>query len=246
MEQTLTALLYAPPLVPGDDRPGRAVAAVERVLPGTSLDSELGGQEGPLAVEARERLLASGVARGQIPLLGNRDETQLVSIDGVLLPSVASPRGVPILEVHLSLPDQPAFTGRTADLLAAVGAALSAWWGAALPPASAGPIGSQTVHPGRPQPPQLGLPPLRPPAELPDPAVPQRLGWINYWSAETAARLGFPDAARDGDWLARADALAGGAWILRLTDDPLDLGRPDHLEALQAAYRRFQAVGGRG
>ncbi|WP_245919390.1 DUF5953 family protein [Melittangium boletus] len=38
-------------------------------------------------------------------------------------------------------------------------------------------------------------------------------------------------------------ALCG--WVVRLTDAPLELENPAHLDALGSAYERFPAIGGR-
>ncbi len=71
------------------------------------------------------------------------------------------------------------------------------------------------------------------------------LGWLNYWSDAAARAVGFPDPARDADLLTRAWRTATGGWVVRLTDGPLDLDNPAHLDALLRAYERFPEVGGR-
>jgi hypothetical protein len=89
--------------------------------------------------------------------------------------------------------------------------------------------------------PPAGLPRLDLAEDL-APDVPRRLGWINYWSAAMAARLGFDGAA--GDLFAEVRQVANG-WIVQLTTEPLDLDRPEHLAALKRAYERFGAIGRR-
>lgn len=59
---------------------------------------------------------------------------------------------------------------------------------------------------------------------------PFRIGWCNYWSASTCARLGFPDPGRDADLAARSTEFDDGAWLVRLTDTPLDLSIEEHVE----------------
>ncbi|AKJ03624.1 Hypothetical protein AA314_05250 [Archangium gephyra] len=68
---------------------------------------------------------------------------------------------------------------------------------------------------------------------------------MNYWSAAAAQAIGFPDPARDAGMLSRARRTATGGWVVRLTDTPLDLDDPAHLEALLRAYERFPKIGGR-
>jgi len=72
-----------------------------------------------------------------------------------------------------------------------------------------------------------------------------RLGWLNYWSAEVAEHLGFPDPQKDADLLPLCRQLPSGHWVVQLTEDPLDLTRPDHVEAIVRAYWRFDKIGRR-
>jgi hypothetical protein len=86
---------------------------------------------------------------------------------------------------------------------------------------------------------------LNPPEEIRSPEIPYYLGWLNYWSAAAANAIGFPDPARDSDLLSRARRTASGGWVVQLTDAPLDLDNPAHLDALKRAYARFPEIGGR-
>jgi hypothetical protein len=45
--------------------------------------------------------------------------------------------------------------------------------------------------------------------------------------------------------LVRARRTASGGWVVQLTDAPLDLDNPAHLDALKQAYERFPEIGGR-
>ncbi|HYO52475.1 DUF5953 family protein [Archangium sp.] len=65
-----------------------------------------------------------------------------------------------------------------------------------------------------------------------------------YWSAAAARAIGFPDPTRDAELLARSRRTATGGWVVRLTDAPLDLDNPAHLDALKRAYERFPKIGG--
>ena len=93
--------------------------------------------------------------------------------------------------------------------------------------------------------PPRGLPVLNLPKHLRSPEIPHYLGWLNYWSAATAQAIGFPDPARDAELLTRARHTPSGGWVVQLTDAPLDLDNPVHLDALKRAYERFPAIGGR-
>jgi hypothetical protein len=83
------------------------------------------------------------------------------------------------------------------------------------------------------------------PEKLTAPEIPWFLGWLNYWSPAAAEAIGFPDPSRDAELLSRARRTATGGWVVRLTDEPLDLDNPAHLDALKRAYERFPEIGGR-
>ena len=77
------------------------------------------------------------------------------------------------------------------------------------------------------------------------PEIPYDLGWLNYWSAAAAQALGFPQPARDAELLTRARHMDSGGWVIPLTDSPLDLDNPAHLDTLKRAYARFPEIGRR-
>jgi uncharacterized protein DUF5953 len=52
-------------------------------------------------------------------------------------------------------------------------------------------------------------------------------------------------ARRDAELLSRARRTTTGGWIVRLTETPLDLDNPAHLNAILRADERFPVVGGR-
>lgn len=113
-----------------------------------------------------------------------------------------------------------------------------------------GPYGNLHTTPGSTParwlpPPGHGIPDtyIREP-EIDDPRSPEFYEWLNYWSPATAAHLGFPDPARDGEWLSRAERLDNGGWILQLTPEPLDMeNRPDHVATVRRFLERFPQVG---
>jgi hypothetical protein len=74
-------------------------------------------------------------------------------------------------------------------------------------------------------------------------AQPEALGWINYWSAETCTYLGFPDDAREGELLRLSHRTPAGAWLVKLTEEPLDIRRDEHVTVLARIYERFPKLG---
>ena len=73
---------------------------------------------------------------------------------------------------------------------------------------------------------------------------PYNLGWLNYWSLEVSAWLGFPDPARDEPWRALAERSPdSGAWVLAVTADRFDSEQSEHMQTLGCAWARFDQVG---
>ncbi len=132
------------------------------------------------------------------------------------------------------------------DVLEAVGDGARAVWGKASPDGYGGIVAQQFRRQGdKPHVPPYGLPSLKRPRDNPEPEIPHYLGWLNYWSAAAAQAIGFPDPMRDADLLSRARRTPAGGWVVPLTEAPLDLDNPAHLDALKRAYERFPKIGGR-
>lgn len=225
-------LLYAP-ADPDGTRTGRAARAVEELLPETTLDLTLSSAQALIPVEDREALLRERARLREVPTLTDKDLDRSVVFGGAYLAPVVAPGGKPLLQLNLltSRVDSSELAGR---LLGALGEAIEAYWGHVTPRSAAATIADQIIHdPDYHRPPE-GLPPLRPWTPQSDPAVPLLLGWWNYGSRATVERLGAPPDAVP---------LPSGAVVWRVTDEPLDLQRRDHVAALAAAYARFPRIG---
>ena len=249
MAENLLASVYAPPFTGDANRALAVVHGLERAYPGMRLAWEVSPEGRPVALRHRDEWLAAAAERGAFPLLCNGDETYPVMIHGYETPAGLSPGGRPLLSIHAELPLDATTVTAAADVLAGVADGARAWWGVATPRRTAVEIAEQTIHPPSPSHPQVlpprGLPGLRRPDELPSAELPDRLGWLNYWSVAAAKLIGFPDPARDAALLSRAQRTTAGAWLVRLTEAPLDLANPGHLDALLRTYDRFPAIGGR-
>ena len=155
------------------------------------------------------------------------------TFDALLIPEEIASGGVATLHVHVTLPMlQAADASRGLERVAE---ALRAGWAMLTPNDAHTVIVEQVVGRNGDESPPAGLPALDVPEDLPS-DVPQRLGWINYWSSPIAARLGL----REG--VAGAHETPTG-WIVQLTPEPLDLKRADHVTALRSAYERWPAIG---
>lgn len=246
----LDVTVYAPPLVPGDERPPAMAHAIEETWPDERMVQELRQKPGKkyqydevVHGKDRDEWLRSKTEEGAIPWVSNGNNDRPITISGSANPETLASGGVAQLHVYGTLPSTPPFVERADAFLERLGRGLRAYWGTLTPDAAHLDIVQQIIHEDSDDKPPRGLPALLPPDDrLEGPHLPYFLGWVNYWSAETAARLGFPDARRDAEWLARARRADGG-WIVRLTDEPLELDRADHLDALARAYARFAAVG---
>lgn len=239
-------IVYAPALVDGDGRPLAVVQGMERALPGLRLEWTISDEGHLIPLPQRDSWATGGRPDGRgFPLVCNGDEGFRVTISGQESPARLSPGGRALFEVHAHLPLDEVHIAAAADVLESVAEGAHAFWGHATPAGAALQIARQTSDPVRkPQVPPLGLPALKLPEDIRSPEVPHRLGWLSYWSVAAARALGFPDSSRDTDLLSRARRTASGGWVVRLTDVPLDLDNPAHLDALLRAYERFPQVGG--
>ncbi|WP_369865400.1 DUF5953 family protein [Archangium sp. Cb G35] len=238
--------VFAPALTRDDGRPLAAVEGMERALPGLRLAWRLSKAGRPIALPQRAAWLSASVADGEFGLLCNGDETYPVTMGGRHESAISSPGGEPLLTVHAKLPQDEAVVAAAVDMLQNVGEGVRGRWGVVAP----GPVRlviAAQVGPksGNPDGPPHGLPMLKLPWNIRSPRVPRYLGWINYWSAAASEAIGFPDPSRDAELLSRARRTASGGWVVSLTAAPLDLDKPEHLEALKRAYARFPEIGGR-
>lgn len=238
--QPLLLTVYAPALIRDDSRRDTLVHAMEHALPGVRLSWTI-SDEGQFIPAPRRDM-----PDGELPLLCNGAEDHLVTLTGWESPPGVSPGGQAQLEVHAKWPMDAAGISMAMEVLSAVAEEARAFWGHSTPDGAALDIALQTSPSleGPPRPPR-GLPALELPEDLGSPGTPHRLGWLNYWSAATARALGFPDPARDAQLLTRSRRTATGGWVVQLTDTPLDLDDPRHLDALLRAYERFPLIGGR-
>lgn len=245
-ENELALIVYAPALVNPDGRPVAVVHELERALPGLHLGSAISDTGQFVPLPQRDAWLARERPDGGFPLLSNGNEDHLVTATGWEKPAGASPGGQALLEVHVALPLATDAIAAAPEILAGVAESARAFWGHVTPFRAGVDIARQAKDPARSQQaPPRGLPALKLPRFMNSPELPQRLGWLNYWSVAAAQAIGFPDPSRDRDLLSRARRTAMGGWIVQLTEAPLDLDIPAHLDALLRAYERFPAIGGR-
>jgi hypothetical protein len=219
---------------------------MERALPGLRLKWEVGDGGRLIELPQRDAWLVEATRRGKLPLLCNGDESYPVTVMGRQNPAILSPGGQPQLHVHAELPLDEAVIAAAAEMLEGVAEGARAFWGHATPDAAALDIAYQTAPTleGPPSP-RRGLPALKLFAHIRSPEIPYYLGWLNYWSVAAAQAISFPDPARDAELLSRARHTPTGGWVVRLTDAPLDLDNPAHLDALLRNYERFPVIGGR-
>ncbi|GMU08538.1 DUF5953 family protein [Corallococcus caeni] len=244
--RTLTLIVYAPALVDDDGRTLAVVHGMEQALSGLRLEWRLAEGGRPVALPQRDVWLAERSEDGGFPMVCNGDESYPVTVNGRGRSGLFSPGGQSQLEVHAGLPlDEPVITSAAA-LLEAVAEGARSFWGHASPHGYGSEVARQFRRsPHGPERSPRGLPMINLPEKSPRPETPYFLGWLNYWSAAAAKIIGFPDPARDAELLSRARRTASGGWVVRITETPLDLDDPAHLEALKRAYERFPEIGGR-
>lgn len=246
LRNELGIIVYAPALGVDDNRPLSIVRGMERAFPGLRLEWTISDEGRRVPLPQRDEWLSKETKDGGFPLLCNGDESNRVSVTAWERPAGGSPGGRAQFEVHAALPSNTAGIAAAVDMLEAIAEGARAFWGHATPFNAGVEISRQSVHPIRkPGVPPPGLPALKLREDIRAPEIPHRLGWLNHWSAATARVIGFPDPARDSEWISRARSTATGGWILQLTDTPLDLDDPAHLEKLLRTYERFPKIGGR-
>ncbi|WP_093522902.1 DUF5953 family protein [Stigmatella erecta] len=242
----LLLIAYTAALEEDDHRPLAVARAIEQALPGMRLEWTISDEGLLLPLPQRDAWLAKAAAQGRFPMLCNGDENYLVTVSGSEIPAGLGPEGKPLCDIPAKLPLDAAIIAAAADVLEGVAESARAFWGHATPHGTAVEIARQTSHPVRkPRVPPRGLPALKFPEDIRSPEIPHRLGWLNYWSAATAQFLRFPNISRDSELLTRSRRTASGGWVVQLTDEPLDLDRPAHLNALHCTYERFPEIGGR-
>lgn len=245
-QEDLRLIVYAPALVGDDDRPVAVVHAMERAFPGLRLGWTISDEGQRIPLPDRDAWLTHERKDGGFPLLRNGDENFRVTLTGWERPARLSPGGQAQLEVHAALPLDATGLAAAAAVLEHVAEGARAFWGHATPFSAGLDIARQTSDPVRkPQLPPRGLPALKLSEDIRLPELPQYLGWLNYWSVAAAQAIGFPDPSRDADLLSRSRRTATGGWLVQLTEAPLDLDNPTHLDVLLRAYERFPEIGGR-
>ncbi|WP_338023845.1 DUF5953 family protein [Archangium primigenium] len=218
---------------------------MERAVPGLRLDWTVADDHQLRPLPQRDPWLARSTRNGGFPLVCNHDESHPVTLFGVEVPAILGPGGHALFEVHAELPLETSVLAVAADILEGMTKGACALWGHATPFRATAEIAEQTATALEPHAPPRGLPALKRTKDLGSPLLPPRLGWLNYWSDAAARAIGFPDPARDADLLSRSRHTATGGWIVQLTEAPLDLDNPAHLDALQRTYARFPGIGGR-
>jgi len=242
----LELTVYAPALVANDGRTLVVVRGMERALPGLRLDWRVTEKRRLAMLPKRDEWLTEAAARGKFPLVCNGDNGFPVKISGLTTPAGQAPGGQALLDVHAKMPLDTAVIAAAAQMLECVAEGACAFWGHATPDDAALDIAYQTAPTQQgPPSPRRGLPALKLLEQIRAPEIPYFLGWLNYWSAAAAKAIGFPDPACDAELLTRARRTASGGWVVQLTDAPLDLDIPAHLDALKWAYARFPEIGGR-
>jgi len=242
----LRVMVYAPALVRGDARPLTIIHGMERALPGLRLGWTTSGKEDLIALPHRDEWVAASRTDGGFPFLCNDDDDHLVTLAGSENPNGLAAGSPPHFEVRATLLLDAAGIAAAGGVLEAVAEGARAFWGHATPFNAGVEIAQQTAPTlAGPPSPSRGLPALKLPVRIRSPEIPHRLGWLNYWSTAAAQAIGFPDPARDAELLTRARRTASGGWVVQLTDAPLDLDNPAHLDALLRAYERFPEIGGR-
>jgi len=245
-QKSFRLAVYAPALVGGDRRTLAIVHGMERAVPGLRLAWTTSEKDDLIPLPHRDEWVVATRTDNGLPFLCNDDENRLVTLSGWENAGGLAADRTPHFEIHARLPQDETCIAAAAGALEAVAEGARAFWGHATPDDAMLDIAYQTAPTleGPPSP-RRGLPALKLSEKIRSQEIPHYLGWLNYWSAAAARAIGFPDPTRDAELLMRARRTPSGGWVVQLTDAPLDLDNPAHLDALKRAYERFPAIGGR-
>jgi len=233
MQPTVTIRMFAPALVAGDERLAHLVTRIEEIVPEHPLAYAL-DETGFHPVTDRAGHLHTEFEREVSALLASRDPRDQILVNLMLhdLPHEIAPGRVHLLKISLRVRTS-SLLPRVPALLGAVGDAARANTGEAIP-SSAGDLCDPASEVS------LRLPALADWRDLASPAVPTMLAWVSYWSDEACRLIGFDGTP--APWFYQATRYPRG-WLVQLTEAPLDVSRPDHVEILRAAYAALPEVG---
>ncbi len=229
--------VYAPALESNDERLlSVASGSSGQMPPGLRLAWSVSDGGRFIPSPQRDAWLREEAVHEELPRPRDGGVGHLVTLIGWERPAVLSPGGRAQFEVHAKWPLGAVDSAAATELLERVAEGVRAYWGHATPNDMVAGMEPRVPPPGRSIPERS--------EDTRSPGVPWHLGWLNYWSAAAARSLGFPDPSRDADLLSRAKRTATGGWMVRLTETPLDLGNPTHIDALLRGYKRFPRMGG--
>jgi hypothetical protein len=219
-----------------------ALAAVESIL-GRQLSYFPSGAVAPRPLKNRKALIKKTMTtKGHFPVFVDEES----HVSSLTTHSFLGPGMVWQIMFNIKVAAGLAETDQGPALLVKLGQALRGLWGFLDSEANWRLVLTELPG-GKPRHKPAGLPSLATGHRLNrcPPAVPTRLGWINYWSAEAAlaAGVGEKTAGSGKRQYPRMEPLDGGAWLVRITDEPLDPGRAQHVRLLAEAYERFARVG---
>ncbi|MET0405070.1 MAG: DUF5953 family protein [Cystobacter sp.] len=217
--------VYAPELENEDERLLSLAGNAGSMPPGLRLAWSVSHEGRFLPSPQREAWLKGEPAHEDPENPHDEGAGHLVTLIGWERPAALSPAGRAQFEIHAKWPLGALEGAAAAELLERVSEGVRAYWAHATP--------NDLV---------AGMEPRA--QDNRSPVIPRHLGWLNYWSAAAARALGFPDPSRDADLLSRARRTASGGWVVQLTQEPLDLDDPSHVDALLRGYKRFPEMGG--
>ncbi|MBM7115899.1 DUF5953 family protein [Archangium primigenium] len=233
-KEALGVFVYAPVLTRDDRRSIEIVHALERALPGVFLEWTVSSKRQLVTIPQRDVWLVNNRKNGGFQLVCNNDERYPVMMSGGERPAMRGPNGQAILDVHAQVPLDANGIAAAANVLEGIAESARAIWGHASLQGFGSEVAQQIRHSVHgPEYSPRGLPMLKLPWHLPAPAIPYHLGWLNYWSAAAAQAIGFPDPSRDAELLSHARRTPSGGWVVPLTEAPLDLDTPSHLDVLR-------------
>lgn len=167
--------------------------------------------------------------------LSDGNEDRCVAASVMLLPYPGASDEERTFRATIAFPELPEFWDRVPSLIKKLGTTTEALWAEYTSDSTAYDILNRvertTFSPaGEQRPRAQGHAPMSP-------------AWVSFWSYSACQGLGFTGDHAQRARFARTEELPGRGWLVQLTDEPLDLDRPEHLARLHGLCQALPTLG---
>ncbi|NJK64781.1 MAG: hypothetical protein HC921_20620 [Synechococcaceae cyanobacterium SM2_3_1] len=216
------------------------IKVIEKHYPNVKLNKFIKGNDNEILIEDVLDFASQAICNKEIPMTYDDQNKLSIVLSGFFLDRVFyanTPIWYILIKIHKNLPHCVAF-----DLLFDLSETLKAYWGTISPNNLEG-FTQKLLSPEE-KPFTPTFPRIMDPSSYSCPAIPARLGWINYWSSEAMEQID-PDRITDFSLLspAKMSCSTNGSVIAQLTPLPLDITKDEDLIVLSNWYNKLPKIG---